>query len=147
MMQQMYPQVFHDFQYELNKDMHIAAAHYIPSDAAGKCKQVHGHTYFVNVTVGGDDLDEAGFLVNFKDLKVLLHDKFDHTILNDHVDVFRSDNPDYFPTTEVVARIMWETIENHLVALPNKPTCLQVFVRETPTSYVVYRPKKKGKKD
>ncbi|KMJ58282.1 6-carboxy-5,6,7,8-tetrahydropterin synthase [Bacillus sp. LL01] len=146
MMQQIYPQVQHDYCYELNKDMHIAAAHYVPTDAAGKCKQIHGHTYFVNVTVAGDDLDEAGFLVNFQALKKLLHDKFDHTILNDHKDVFNDQDPNFFPTTEVVARIMWETIENHLQTLPSKPTCLQVFVRETPTSYCMYRPKK-GKKN
>ncbi|KPB03994.1 6-carboxytetrahydropterin synthase QueD [Bacillus sp. CHD6a] len=145
MMQQIYPQVQHDYCYELNKDMQIAAAHFVPTDAAGKCKQIHGHTYFVNVTVAGDELDEAGFLVNFKVLKKLLHDKFDHTVLNDHKDVFNDQDPNYFPTTEVVARVMWETIENHLEMLPSKPTCLQVYVRETPTSYCIYRPKK-GKK-
>ncbi|MGD6872466.1 6-carboxytetrahydropterin synthase QueD [Sutcliffiella horikoshii] len=145
MMQQIYPQVQHDFCYELNKDMQIAAAHFVPTDAAGKCRQLHGHTYFVNVTVAGDDLDEAGFLVNFQVLKKLLHDKFDHTVLNDHKDVFNDQDPNFFPTTEVVARTMWETIEKHLETLPSKPTCLQVFVRETPTSYCIYRPKK-GKK-
>ncbi|NLP50677.1 6-carboxytetrahydropterin synthase QueD [Bacillus sp. RO1] len=145
MMQQIYPQVQHDYCYELNKDMQIAAAHFVPTDAAGKCKQLHGHTYFVNVTVAGDELDEAGFLVNFQVLKKLLHDKFDHTVLNDHKDVFNDQDPNYFPTTEVVARVMWETIENHLKTLPSKPTCLQVYVRETPTSYCIYRPKK-GKK-
>ncbi|NMH73114.1 6-carboxytetrahydropterin synthase QueD [Bacillus sp. RO2] len=145
MMQQIYPQVQHDYCYELNKDMQIAAAHFVPTDAAGKCKQVHGHTYFVNVTVAGDELDEAGFLVNFQVLKKLLHDKFDHTVLNDHKDVFNDQDPNFFPTTEVVARVMWETIENHLKTLPSKPTCLQVYVRETPTSYCIYRPKK-GKK-
>jgi 6-pyruvoyltetrahydropterin/6-carboxytetrahydropterin synthase len=145
MMQQIYPQVHHDYCYELNKDMQIAAAHFVPTDAAGKCKQVHGHTYFVNVTVAGDELDEAGFLANFQVLKKLLHDKFDHTVLNDHKDVFNDQDPNFFPTTEVVARVMWETIENHLKTLPSKPTCLQVYVRETPTSYCIYRPKK-GKK-
>ncbi|WP_404461841.1 6-carboxytetrahydropterin synthase QueD [Sutcliffiella horikoshii] len=146
MMQQIYPQVQHDFSYELNKDMQIAAAHFVPTDAAGKCRQLHGHTYFVNVTVAGDNLDEAGFLVNFQVLKKLLHDKFDHTVLNDHKDVFNDQDPNYFPTTEVVARTMWETIEKHLETLPSKPTCLQVYVRETPTSYCIYRPKKGKKK-
>lgn len=146
MMQQIYPQVQHEYCYELNKDMQIAAAHYVPTDAAGKCKQLHGHTYFVNVTVAGDELDDTGFLVNFQVLKKLLHDKFDHTVLNDHKDVFSDQDPNFFPTTEVVARIMWETIEKHLETLPSKPTCLQVYVRETPTSYCIYRPKKGKKK-
>ena len=142
MIQQIYPQITHNYQYELNKDMHIAAAHFVPTESAGKCQQMHGHTYFVNVTVAGDDLDDAGFLVNFQVLKSLIHKRFDHTVMNNHTSLFNDTDPNFFPTTEVVARVMWELIENHLQTLPNKPTCLQVFVRETPTSYVVYRPKR-----
>src|SRR6478752_1756638 len=132
MLQQMYPQVFHDYEYELNKDMQFAAAHFVPHTEAGKCRQVHGHTYFVNLTVAGDTLDEAGFLVNF-------------ALLNDH-SIFNEENPNDFPTTEVVARKIYELVQEYLDTLPNKPSCVQVFVRETPTSYVVYRPKKVKKR-
>lgn len=141
MIHQIYPQVFHNYYYELNKDMQISAAHYVPHEAAGKCRQVHGHTYFVNITVAGDELDETGFLVNFKQLKNMIHDKFDHTLLNDHTDVFSDTDANDFPTSEVMARKIYETIQLYLDTQPNKPKCLQVFLRETPTSYVVYRPK------
>ncbi|MGM7720089.1 6-carboxytetrahydropterin synthase QueD [uncultured Metabacillus sp.] len=143
MIQQIYPQVQHSYQFELNKDMHIAAAHFIPHEDAGKCQKVHGHTYFVNITIAGDDLDDSGFLVNFASLKKLIHDRFDHSLLNDHTDLFSDENPDYFPTTEGVARAIWEVIQKELDTKPNKPKCVQVFVRETPTSYVVFRPKLK----
>ncbi|WP_273131273.1 6-carboxytetrahydropterin synthase QueD [Bacillus weihaiensis] len=143
MIQQLYPQVQHDYQFELNKDMHIAAAHYIPHEDAGKCQNVHGHTYFVNITIAGDELDETGFLVNFASLKKLIHKRFDHTILNDHKDLFSEKDPTYFPTTEGVARAIYEVVQNDLDQKDNQPKCVQVFVRETPTSYVVYRPKKK----
>ncbi|APH05542.1 6-carboxytetrahydropterin synthase QueD [Bacillus weihaiensis] len=143
MIQQIYPQVQHDYQFELNKDMHIAAAHYIPHEDAGKCQNVHGHTYFVNITIAGDELDETGFLVNFASLKRLIHKRFDHTILNDHKDLFSEKDPTYFPTTEGVARAIYEVVQNDLDQKDNQPKCVQVFVRETPTSYVVYRPKKK----
>ncbi|AZB42552.1 6-carboxytetrahydropterin synthase QueD [Bacillus sp. FJAT-42376] len=141
MIQQIYPQVNHDYQYELNKDMHLSAAHYIPHESAGPCRNVHGHTYFVNVTIAGNTLDESGFLVNFKTLKNLVHGQFDHTILNEHA-LFNSESPEDFPTTEVVARKISEVIQAELDQLPGKPVCVQVFVRETPTSYVVFRPKK-----
>ncbi|MEB3749341.1 MULTISPECIES: 6-carboxytetrahydropterin synthase QueD [Geobacillus] len=141
MMHQLYPQVAHHYRYELNKDMHIAAAHFIPHKAAGSCANVHGHTYIVNVTIAGDELDESGFLVNFQTVKKLVHGKLDHTLLNDHNDWFDRHDPNRFPTTEVVARTIYETIQRYLDTLPHKPKCLQVFVRETPTSYVVYRPK------
>jgi 6-pyruvoyltetrahydropterin/6-carboxytetrahydropterin synthase len=140
MMQQIYPSVAHPFQYELNKDFHFAAAHYIPSDDAGKCRNVHGHTYFANVTVAGDDLDDLGFLVNFATIKKLIHDRFDHTLLNDD-DRFDDQDANRFTTTEVMARTIADIIQSHLDTTNNQPTCVQVFLRETPTSYVIYRPK------
>ncbi|MBO8155551.1 MAG: 6-carboxytetrahydropterin synthase QueD [Bacillaceae bacterium] len=141
MLHQIYPQVQHGYAYELNKDMHIAAAHYIPDEKAGKCQNVHGHTYFVNVTIAGDELDDQGFLVNFAKLKKLVHGKFDHTLLNDHAE-FGHDTPDSYPSTEAVARTIYDIIQKELNRLDNRPECVQVFVRETPTSYVIYRPKR-----
>ena len=78
MMQQIYPSVTHPYQFELNKDFNFSAAHYIPCEDAGICIRTHGHTYFVNLTIAGDSLDHNGFLVNFSDLKKLVHDQFDH---------------------------------------------------------------------
>ncbi|WP_127494421.1 6-carboxytetrahydropterin synthase QueD [Paenibacillus glycanilyticus] len=142
MIQQIYPSVQHSFQYELNKDMQFAAAHSIPAEEAGHCARVHGHTYFANVTIAGDVLDSSGFLVNFAAVKKLIHNRFDHTYLNDHTDVFDNNDPNRFPTTEVVARTIYEIVQAFLDEMPNKATCVQVFLRETPTSYCIYRPKK-----
>ena len=58
--------------------------------------------------------------------------------------MFSAESGTQFPTTEVVAKVMWEIIQAHLDTLPHRPRCLQVFLRETPSSYVIYRPK--GKK-
>lgn len=141
MLQQIYPFVTHSFQYELNKDLHFAAAHYIPSEEAGMCRNVHGHTYFSNITIVGDELDGTGFLVNFSDIKKLINDRFDHTILNKETLYFNDHDSNYFPTTEVMARTIWGIIQSHLDGMSNKPKCLQVYLRETPTSYVIFRPK------
>ncbi|WP_100399712.1 6-carboxytetrahydropterin synthase QueD [Bacillus sp. FJAT-44742] len=141
MLHQSYPQVNHQFRYELNKDMHMAAAHFIPNEQAGKCQDIHGHTYVINVTIAGDSLDESGFLVNFQLLKEIVHKRYDHTLLNDHDEYASQEDSNQFPTTEVVARVIWERIQKELDQHLNHPRCLQVFVRETPTSYVVYRPK------
>ncbi|WP_170008314.1 6-carboxytetrahydropterin synthase QueD [Bacillus fonticola] len=143
-MNQLYPSPPpHESSYELNKDFHFAAAHYVPHEEAGACQRVHGHTYTCNVTVVGDELDNSGFLVNFKVLKELIHNRFDHRVLNED-EWFSDKHADRFPTTEVVARMVWETIQAHLNTLPHKPSCIQVFLRETPTSYVIYRPKKEA---
>ncbi|WAG30294.1 6-carboxytetrahydropterin synthase QueD [Staphylococcus chromogenes] len=138
MMHQTYPQVSHDYVFELNKDFNFSAAHAIPDARAGKCQRIHGHTYFVNLTIAGDQLDDLGFLVNFSTLKQLLHDQFDHYLLNDLAH-FEGKSP----STEVVAQTIYEMVEAHLATLKHNPTCVQVFLRETPSSYVVYRPRKK----
>lgn len=144
MMQQIYPAAQHNYSYELNKDFHFAAAHFVPSEEAGKCQQLHGHTYYANVTVAGDELDEAGFLVNFAIIKRLIHDRFDHSLLNDDYEHFSNVLPDRFPTTEVVARTISDIVQRHLDGTVNRPQCVQVFLRETPTSYCIYRPKREA---
>lgn len=144
MLQQIYPAPRHDYSYELNKDFHFAAAHYIPSEDAGKCQRLHGHTYYANVTIAGDELDHSGFLINFAIIKRLIHDRFDHSLLNEDLQSFDNASAERFPTTEVVARTICELVQSHLDGTVNRPQCLQVYLRETPTSYCVYRPKRKG---
>ncbi|MFD2117326.1 6-carboxytetrahydropterin synthase QueD [Paenibacillus yanchengensis] len=142
MLQQIYAIPPHPYTYELNKDFHFSAAHYIPHQEAGKCQQVHGHTYFVNVTIGGNELDASGFLINFTFLKKLIHEQFDHQMLNDQTKYFNNIDAAYFPTTEVVARTIYDIVQAHLDTLHHRPQCLQIYLRETPSSYCIYRPKK-----
>lgn len=134
MIQQIYPPVNHNYAFELNKDMNFSAAHYIPDERAGVCSRTHGHTYFVNVTIAGNQLDEMGFLVNFRDIKTIINDTFDHTLINDLPEF-----QEKMPSTELVAKTIFEMIDNYLNTLPHAPKILQVFLRETPTSYVIYR--------
>ncbi|MBO0386094.1 6-carboxytetrahydropterin synthase QueD [Staphylococcus simulans] len=136
MLQQIYPTVAHPYAFELNKDFHFAAAHYIPCEDAGKCVRTHGHTYFVNLTIVGDELNHSGFLINFAALKKQIHEQFDHYLLND-LPQFK----DKMPSTEVVAQTICQLTEEILEKQPNRPKCAQVYLRETPSSYVVYRPK------
>ncbi|WP_191567428.1 6-carboxytetrahydropterin synthase QueD [Metabacillus idriensis] len=135
MIQQFYPQTNHNYKYELNKDLHLSAAHFIPDDSAGKCKEVHGHNYHINLTIVGNELNEVGFLVDFKKLKDIVHKRYDHSLLNN----FEEFNNSSYPTTEQFAKAIHERVSEYLSALSNSPVCMQVFVRETPTSYVVYR--------
>ena len=128
----------HDYRFELNKDLNFSAAHFIPDDRAGKCSNVHGHTYFVNITIAGDELDDLGFLVNFSSLKSLISDAFDHTLLNEHEHF--QERP---PTTETMAETIYDMVAEFVDGLDNRPVCLQVYLRETPTSYVIYRPKER----
>jgi len=58
------------------------AAHHL-ENYDGKCSNVHGHTYKVEVWVKGDSIlcDEVGILWDFGKLKKLI-DAFDHKDLN-----------------------------------------------------------------
>src|SRR5699024_10177732 len=112
------------------------AAHYIPSEDAGKCMRTHGHTYFVNLTIGGDTVDHNGFLVNFSELKQLVHGQFDHQLLNE-LPQFEGKST----STEIVAQTIYGLVQSSFIHMPYSPLCLQVYVRESPISYVIYRPK------
>ena len=137
----MYPIPSHDYEYELNKDLNFSAAHFIPDKRAGKCERFHGHTYHVNMTIVGDALDELGFLVNFSALKNLIMEAFDHRLLNEH-EAFN----DIPPTSETLAKVIYEMVDKYIKEeQENELKCLQIVLRETPTSYVVYRPKGKDK--
>src|SRR5256885_13208481 len=59
------------------------------------CENPHGHNYKVRVTLAGEQLDKAGLLVDFKDLReVMKHviDRLDHQMIND-LEPFKVLNP------------------------------------------------------
>ena len=80
------------------------AAHRLPWHA-GKCKDLHGHGYRLEVTVQGP-LDADGVVMDFADLEAAVQrevlDRFDHTYLNDLMDN---------PTAELVADEAWKRLE------------------------------------
>ena len=52
----------------------------------GRCENIHGHNWKVEVEVAGEELDSAGMLVDFLLLKKLINaavDPLDHQFLND----------------------------------------------------------------
>jgi 6-pyruvoyltetrahydropterin/6-carboxytetrahydropterin synthase len=67
----------------------LAAAHHLPSHG-GKCKQLHGHNYKIEVEVEGEIKSggvEEGMVTDFGNLKDLVQvaiiNPLDHTMLND----------------------------------------------------------------
>ena len=63
----------------------FAAAHRLVG-YKGKCEELHGHNFTVEVRVKGPDLQEDGMLMDFKVLKDYLHeilDVLDHKYIND----------------------------------------------------------------
>ena len=118
------------------KEFTFDAAHYLP-EYDGKCANLHGHTYTLQVGFKGDVNGETGMVVDFSQIKRQLGkliDRLDHAYLND-VDLI--DFPKYMPTAENM--VIW--LIHRIQTAPLDFVEQLEFVRlyETPTSYAEWR--------
>jgi len=94
--------------YELKIIAHFAAAHQLKM-VAEKCENLHGHNWKLEVCVKGSELNDAGVLMDFGELKRHLSgivDGLDHQFLNE-LDPFKGDNP----SSERIARYTAESLQ------------------------------------
>jgi 6-pyruvoyltetrahydropterin/6-carboxytetrahydropterin synthase len=113
---------------------HTFAAGHALRNYHGKCENVHGHNYRVQVSVEGPQLDDAGLLVDFAELKKVLRqtsEYFDHQFIND-LKPFDQLNP----SAENLAKYFCEEIQNGLKG--SRVSSVRVW--ETETSSAIYRP-------
>ena len=117
--------------FEVKVRDHIASAHTLVG-YDGPCRHLHGHTWKVEVTVMGDELDSVGLVVDFKVLKQKLKEvlmPLDHVNLND-LPAFAGINP----STENLARHIYRQFAPKAAPLRLK----QVEVWESDTASIVY---------
>ncbi|MGH9509622.1 MAG: 6-carboxytetrahydropterin synthase QueD [Terriglobales bacterium] len=91
--------------FEVTVERSFAAGHYL-RNYKGKCEKPHGHNYKVKVTLQGRDLDAAGLLLDFKDLKDVVRtmiERLDHQMLNE-LEPFNTLNP----SAENLARYFYQ---------------------------------------
>jgi len=68
----------------VSKSLEFDAAHFLPG-YSGKCSQMHGHRWKVEVACSGP-IGTDGFVIDFTLLKSFLkvtEDRFDHKLIND----------------------------------------------------------------
>ena len=97
--------------YELTLQTVFAAAHRL-RHYKGKCENLHGHNWRVEVRVAGEELDETGLLLDFGELKALVEEvvgRLDHSYLNE-LEPFQQANP----TTECISRHIAEELAGRL---------------------------------
>lgn len=119
--------------YELTVKAHFDAAHALRG-YPGECRQLHGHTWDVEVTIEGSELDDIGIVYDFKQLKADLGavlEPFDHAYLNE-VPPFDTLNA----TAENLARVVYEALEK---SVGGGVTVTEVAVWESPIARIVYR--------
>ena len=57
--------------FEVSVEQTFAAGHAL-RNYKGKCENVHGHNFKVQVVIEGEKLDETGLLVDFLDVKAAM---------------------------------------------------------------------------
>ncbi|MDG2436271.1 MAG: 6-carboxytetrahydropterin synthase [Polaribacter sp.] len=120
----------------------------------GKCKNVHGHSYKLSVTVSGEPIKDNthvkfGMVIDFSDLKKIVNEEIVDVF--DHATVFNQNTPhielakelqardhhvilvDYQPTSEMMVIDFAEKIKDRL---PNNIKLHSIKLQETDTSFV-----------
>jgi 6-pyruvoyltetrahydropterin/6-carboxytetrahydropterin synthase len=122
--------------FEVSVEQTFSAGHAL-RNYKGKCENVHGHNYRVRVTIAGEQLDAAGLLVDFVDVKRLMGgaiEYLDHRFIND-LPPFDEINP----SAENIAKYFYDRLNAGLKNdVPARIAEVQVW--ETDTSSAVYRP-------
>jgi 6-pyruvoyltetrahydropterin/6-carboxytetrahydropterin synthase len=125
--------------FEVTVEQAFSAAHLL-KDYPGKCANLHGHNYKVQVTIEGDQLDSLGMLVEFEIIKKALApwiDKFDHGYLNE-IPPFDKTNP----TAENLAKFFHDEVAKAIrqpgLAAGTKVSVVRVL--ETDKCSAAYRP-------
>lgn len=114
---------------EIYKEFTFEAAHHLPNVPPGhKCGRLHGHSFRVALHVSAPLDPHTGWVMDYADIKAAFkpcYDMLDHHYLNE---IPGLENP----TSEVIARWVWEKMK------PVLPALSQVVVKETCTSGCIY---------
>jgi 6-pyruvoyltetrahydropterin/6-carboxytetrahydropterin synthase len=122
--------------FEVTIEETFAAGHAL-RNYRGKCENVHGHNYRAVVTLQGAELDAIGLLVDFVELKRVVHavlDRMDHQWLNDFPP-FDALNP----SAENMAKYIYDEVSAGLTAREGVRVA-SVRLWETDTASAAYFP-------
>ncbi len=117
--------------FELSITGDFASAHFL-RDYEGPCKNLHGHSWKVEVTIQSDKLNTIGLVVDFRDMKQRLKEvllPLDHICLND-LPYFQKVNP----STENLAQYIYR----ELARVVHPFVLRRVRVWESETSSITY---------
>lgn len=117
----------------LTKKFSFDAAHRL-TNYSGKCKNLHGHTYFLEVTITGEINQKTGMVVDFQIIKNAVEDmvlqKLDHHYINDIIAI---------STAENIVKWIWDILSKEFKKHNIELFALKLW--ETPTSYITYQKK------
>jgi len=97
--------------YELRVITQFAAAHQLRM-VRGECEKLHGHNWRIEVSLTGDKLNDAGLLLDFREVKDAtdgILEELDHSFLNE-LPQFK----DQSPSSENIAVYVFERLSSKL---------------------------------
>ena len=121
--------------FQISAEYTFAAGHALRG-YKGKCENVHGHNYKVQVTVAGEKLNSIGLLMDFVDLRAAIKslvDRLDHRFLND-LPPFDQLNP----SAENLAKYFYDGLEPQVREQGNRVSAVKVW--ETDTTSATFCP-------
>jgi len=121
-------------QYEVMIERNFSSAHQLRG-YRGKCENLHGHNYKIEIYARGRELNHIGLLVDFVELKQAADELvtyLDHKNLNELEPFVTEQNP----SAENVARFCLEKLAAKLN--DNRVEIYKVRCFETPTSVATY---------
>jgi len=114
--------------YELMVDATFSAAHQLRG-YKGKCEQMHGHNWKVQVHVIAEKLNEIDIAIDFHEFKKLLNEvitPLDHSFLND-IFPFTEKNP----SSENIAKWIYDSLNKKLQDEHVQVSAVTVWESET----------------
>jgi 6-pyruvoyltetrahydropterin/6-carboxytetrahydropterin synthase len=122
--------------FEVIVEDYFSAAHQLRG-YKGKCENLHGHNWKVQIRIGKKEIDKSGMVMDFKEIKKFLNKilfSLDHKVLNE-LSFFRK----YNPTSENTALFIFNRLKT---CLKNKKYQLvEVRVWESEKNSAIYKEK------
>ena len=119
---------------EVYREVQFSSAHRL-RNYHGKCENLHGHNWRVRLFVTRDELDETGFVMDFKVLNAVLNEimeLLDHKDLNS-LEEFQTVNP----TAENIALLIFKLAEKEISAIDKEVRVSRVSVWESDKSCAI----------
>jgi 6-pyruvoyltetrahydropterin/6-carboxytetrahydropterin synthase len=69
--------------FKIKKTLEVAVAHRLDLPYESKCSKFHGHNLIITIYCQADELNENGMVIDFTEIKNLVHSVIDHSSLSD----------------------------------------------------------------